>query len=156
MSCIYRFIAQSRWTEQLDEHRRIHMAIAVLKREILQVESEAAVLVHFKQLGELRAISWLPIRGKPHNFVFIFIDAEAEVACQCRIEETKRVRISDLAQRGKVAACADELGRGTPLADAVDRQDTGLLEGRRVERRCRVREMMVGVYDRPLEANSIG
>src|SRR5438552_16241149 len=55
-----------------------------------------------------------------------------------------------LLQQLEVAAAAHAERRRGPLADAVDREDRGLLEGGREERARRVRLVMLGVQDLPL------
>ena len=86
----------------------------------------------------------VPVGGEAHQLVLAGVDPEAEVVGERRVEQADRVREAQLAQDLDAVAPAVADRRGRPLADAVDRQDRRLLEGRGVERARGVREVVLG------------
>ena len=92
-----------------------------------------------EQLDVLRLAIW----REPHDLVFAGIDSEACEVGERRIEKAQRVRKTQLAQHLDVRPTPYADRRGRPFANAVHRDDRGLLERRRVERRRGVRFVMV-------------
>ncbi len=113
--------------------------------EVRHVHAERAVLLQVDQLvaGSARRTS-ARRRGQAHQLVLAGVDPEAAEVGEGRIEQPQRC--------GKRISCVSvmrlprpyaEAGRG-PFADAVEREDGRLLEGRREERAGGVRFVMLG------------
>ena len=65
--------------------------------EIVLIELEAAVRLQIDQVVEDGLCEpRLPIRGKPHDFVFAGIDPKAREIGKSRVQQPKRVREMDL------------------------------------------------------------
>ncbi len=87
------------------------------------------------------------VGGEPHQLVLAGVHLEAGEVGEGRVEQAQRVREGDLAQEPQAVPLADADRRRRPLADAVERQDRRLLEGRGVEGARRVRLVVLGEVD---------
>jgi hypothetical protein len=111
--------------------------------DVRSVESERAVGEERQQRLHLGGERVVAVRGKRHHFVLVLVDAKAQVRRHDRVEEAERVGEMDLALGHQpVLARRPEAGR-RPLADAVGDENARRSERRRVERECRVREVVL-------------
>ena len=102
--------------------------------EIGLVHPERAVVLQVDQVieDELREPR-VAIGGQAHQLVFAAVDPEAAIIGHGRVEQAERVREAELMRQVDRGPSSDAKAGGGPLADAVDGQDGGLLERRRVE-----------------------
>ena len=92
------------------------------------------------------------VRRQPHQLVFAAVDLEPAVVGEGRVEQPERVRkLHLLRQLDRVAAADADRGR-RPLADAVERQDGGLVERAREERAGGMALVVIREDDRRLDA----
>ena len=113
-------------------------------REVLQVHPQAAIVADLEQvvLDGLDVLR-LAVRRQAHHLVLAGVHPEAGEVGERRIQQAERVRKAQLLEHLDRIAAADADRRGRPLADAVHRHDRRLLERRRIERRGRVRFVML-------------
>src|SRR4051794_26575635 len=89
-----------------------------------------------------RGVFRLAIRRQSHQFVFAAIDLEAAVVGEGRIEQPQRVGKTHLLSELDLITSANAPSGGGPFADAVDRQNRGLVIRRWKEGAGCVRQMM--------------
>ena len=97
----------------------------------------------------------LAVGGEAHDLVFARVHLEARVVGERAVEHADRVREVDRAEELELVALSHAVGRGRPLADAVDREHGRLVEGRGVERRGRVRLVVLSEEDLALVAGEL-
>ena len=97
------------------------------------------------------------VRRQAHQLVLAAVDLEAAVVGE-RPSTAARANAETAAACVSVdpVAAADADGGRAPLADAVERQDRGLVERAREERAGRVALVMIGEDERRLEARRRG
>src|SRR5690606_22540753 len=112
--------------------------------EVVEVEPERAVVFDIDQLAQDQVdVLRLAVGREAHQLVFAGVDREAEVIGEGGIEQAQGMRETNFFEKlYSVANSAAERG-GAPLADAVDCENCGRLEGRGIERRGGVGEMML-------------
>jgi hypothetical protein len=112
--------------------------------EVRHVEPERAVGLEVDQvLEDLLLEPRLAVGRKPHHLVLAGVDLEPRVVGEGRVEQPERMREVDLLVHLEPVAPADGRGGRRPLADAVHRQDHGLLERRREERARRMAQVVL-------------
>ena len=121
--------------------------------EVFLVHPQAPIVANldevlFDQVDVLR----LAIRRQAHHLVFAGVDPETGEVGERRIQQAQRVREAQLVQDLQIVAAAHSNRAGRPLADAVNRDHRGLLEGRREKCRRGVRFMVFAEQDRALES----
>jgi hypothetical protein len=79
-----------------------------------------------------------------HELVLALVDLEPAVGGERGVEEAERVGEADLLQDLDLVPAPDADRRRRPFARAVDGQDRRVLEGRRVEARGRVADVVLG------------
>jgi hypothetical protein len=84
---------------------------------------------------------------EPHDLILAFVDLEAEILREDRIEQTERMREMNRLLFRKPVAFAEIDGRGLIFADPVERHHHRALERRCEKRRGRMRKMMLGELD---------
>ena len=86
-------------------------------------------------------------RGEAHQFSLAPVDGETAVLRERAVEEADRVGVAQLPFNPQPVPMARAQRGGRPLADTVDREDSGGVEGGGVVGRSRVARMVLGVGD---------
>ena len=134
---------------RVELRRRHRQALAVV--EVRHVHPHGPVVFHVHHLaGDAIDVARLAVRRQPHQLVFARVDAKPAVVGERRIQQAERVREPQFVRQREAIALAVAVGRRRPFADAVERQDRGLLERRRKERARRVRLVMLAVENASL------
>ena len=94
----------------------------------------------------------LAVGREAHQLVLAAVHLEAAEVRERRVEEADRVREPELREHVESVAAAEADRGRRPLPHAVHREDGRLLERRRVERRRRVRLVVLGEEDPAREA----
>ena len=145
-----RFVrAPRRTSEQIVEAGGRHgEALAVI--EVGHVHPHRSVRFQIDDVAQDRlGESGLAVRREPHQLVLAAVDGETAVVRERRIQQAERVgKAHFLGQRNAVVPPHPEAGR-RPLADAVNREDGGLVERRREERARGMRLVMLGKHEAP-------
>src|SRR5260370_737237 len=149
-------IRPPRSPKQIGKPRAKTVLGRLVKREVIHVQTEAAVGVHVNELVDLVEIARLAIRSHTHYFVLALIHFEAQKGRERRIKQTERIRkVNLLEQFDPIFATALPISfsatkrRRRPFPDAIDRHDRRLVKWRAEERAGRVRKVMLA------EENSI-
>ena len=121
--------------------------------KILEVELEGAVGQERHDLAHGIEVRRLAIRRKPHHLVFVAIMGKAEILRQRLVEDAERMRKIHAAVLPRDRSpLPDAPSRTGEIAEAVDRNDHGLLERRHVKGRGQMREVMLDSVERSAEA----
>ena len=123
-----------------------------MKFEVVELQLEGTALEPPHHLVDVLHESGLPVRGQPHDLVLAFVDREAQVGGEGRVEHPQGMRKAQLAQqldcdRAFVGNVSAAQGQGRPLADAVRREDGRAPHRRGEESRGRVRLVVLGEED---------
>ena len=98
--------------------------------EVAHVEPEGAVRLEVDEFIQNRIdVTRLAIRREAHHFVFAGVDLEAGVIGEGGIEQSERMGKVDLPLRGQPVVFAQPDRSGRPLADSVQTEHRGALEG---------------------------
>ena len=112
--------------------------------EVVEIEAERAVGLEIDQVVANDLLVFRRAVGrKPHQLVLAGIDLEAGIVGEGGVEQAEAVREMDLLVDLEVFSIADGGRRGGPFADAVEGEDGGLVERRRIERGGGVAQMML-------------
>ncbi len=105
---------------------------------------------------DLIHVTRLPIRSHPHNFVFAIVHPKAEIRCERRIQQPKRVRKSLLLKKINIVTASSirypaarrlTEGSSSPLADPINRHHGCLFERASEEGTGSMAHMMVAKED---------
>ena len=96
--------------------------------EILGRQRERAIGRTTNQFAHLLHHRRTPVRGQAHDFVLVFVNREAEIRGEGRVQHSERMRVADFTEqrdrRGPaLAALAMADGQGRPLADTIRGED---------------------------------
>ena len=91
----------------------------------------------------------MSIGREPHELVFAAIDLETAIIREGGVQEPQRVREVKLAEDLDVLALSPPDRRRRPFSHAVEGEDRGFLEGRRIKSAGRVRKVMLGELSGP-------
>ena len=121
---------------------------AVEIAEVREVEPEGPILADVEQMVINRLhVHRFPVGRQPHELVFARVDFEAREIGERRIEQPERVGEAHLLEDGEFVVRAVADGAGGPLADTVDGEDGGALEGGGIERAGGVRLVVLREVD---------
>ena len=140
--------------EARGRHRR-----TVEVTEVLEVEAVRAVGAHLDEVvADQPGVARLAVRCQAHQLVLAGVGLEPAEGRDRAVEQAERVRVGDLAGQLDVSAPTPADRGRRPLAHAVDGDDRGLVEGRRVERGGGVGQVVLAVQQpaRPAEATEHG
>ena len=113
--------------------------------EVVHVQPERAVRLHVDELLlDDVGVYGLAVGREAHQLVLAGVDLEPGEVRERRVEQPERVGEADGLVEPDAVALADAPGRRRPLADAVGREDRGLLVGRGEEGARGVRLVVVG------------
>ena len=98
-----------------------------------------------------RNIFWFAVRRQSHHFVLAAVDSETGVVSEGAVEQSQAVGKAQFFQQRDLVSLADADRAGGPLADAVDRQDRGFFERRRIERAGGMALVMIAEEQFPLK-----
>jgi hypothetical protein len=116
--------------------------------EVLEVQAEGAVFADVDEvLVDKVLVFRLAIGGQAHQLVLARVDPEAAEVGEGGVEHPQRIGESHPLDDLEVVALGPGHRQGVPLADGVDGQDGGVLEGRGVEGRGDVRGVVGGEKD---------
>src|SRR6186997_3534988 len=125
-----------------------------MKFEVIEVERKSAIRRLTNQTAYLVDDRRSTVAGKPHHFVLVLVDREAEIGGKRRVQHAERMRKSHFTrQRNRGAAVraarpvTDRERR--PFSHPIRRQDRGAIGGSGEKRRRGVRLMMTGEKDLP-------
>ncbi len=150
-----RLALPDRLPEELRETRVGHRE-PVGVGEVFRVQFEGPVFPQIHQLPEDEVGVLRPaIGGCAHHLVFGAVDLESEVVGEGAVEKPQRVGEADLPDQLEGVAASHALGGRRPLADAVEGQDRGLLEGGGQERRRGVGLVVLGEEHLALEPEAL-
>src|SRR5205085_10633014 len=90
------------------------------------------------------------IRRQAHELVFAVVHLEAAIVGERGVEQSQRVRKIDAVRELDLVSFADAERRRAPFADAVEREDGGLVERAWKEGAGRMTLMMLGEENRRL------
>ncbi len=128
-----------------------HVDALLVVGEPVEIEEEE-VFVRRDDVAQRPAVRLrVAVRREAHHLPLVSVVREAEVLGQRGVEHPERVREEDAVEHLDRAAAADRGEGRAEVAEAVDREDRRLLEGRDEERARRVREVVLDVVDPGLQ-----
>src|SRR6187399_2044587 len=101
------------------------------------------------QLTEQVDLSRIAVRRQAHHLEFVAVPWEPQKLGDCKVQLTERMREIDAIEHGQRAAFAARDRRAHEVAEAVDRTDRGLVEGRYEERARQMRGVMLDPVQPP-------
>src|SRR3989440_2996377 len=120
--------------------------------EVFEVEAEAPALVRAYDLAELFDEARLAVGRESHHLPLVAVVREAEELRSRRVEYASRVRVLHLAEHFNFVALSYAPHRRDEVAEAVNREQGGSLEGRDVEGAGEVCAVMLDVVELRPEA----
>src|SRR5438552_18252032 len=111
--------------------------------EIIEIEREAAVLSQRDDLARRVPARRRAVGRQAHDLVFVTVIGKAEILGQGLVEDAERVREMHPALDADLRPATDPPGGAGKVAQTIDRNDNRLVEGRDVECRGQMREMML-------------
>src|SRR5262249_26560835 len=128
---------------------------AALNRQALEVVEEllagqkAAVGLRMVQMpGDKILVNRFSERGEAHKLVLAAFDLETAVIRERRVEQAERVRKLEMLRQLDLVPAPDAHRRRAPLADAVERENGGLVVRARKKRARRVALVVIGENER--------
>ena len=123
-----------------------HVDALVVVREVVEVQLEEVRRLH--ELAHLLAVDvGVAVRGEAHHLALVAVLREAQPLRDGRVEDAERVREEHAVEHVEVVAVAEREHRRGEVAEAVHRQDRGLLERRDEERARDVRLVVLDVVE---------
>ena len=126
--------------------------IAPVMAEIVEIELERAIGHQTNDLAHGVQIDRPAIGREAHHLVFVAVVRKAEILGQRLIEDAERMREVHAAVDRERAPSPHAPGCAGEVAEAVDRNDDRLIEGRHVKGGGKMREMMFDIVERAPKA----
>src|SRR2546426_7062927 len=111
--------------------------------KIIKIERESAILGQLDDLAHRWLACRRSVRREAHDLVFVAVIGKAEILGQGLVEDAERMREMDPPLDADLPPATHSPGGAGKVAEAVDRNDDRLVEGRHVKRRGQMREMML-------------
>ncbi len=136
----------------------VHVDAFLVVREVVEAELEQGP-VELDELAHLREVARLAVRREAHHLALVAVVRKAEPLGDGGVEDPERVRVEHALEHLVAVAVALGEHRRGEVAEAVDREDRRVLEGRDEEGRRDVRLVVLDVVDlgaETLDAERLG